>query len=269
MQVIGENINATNKKVATAIAERNEEFIRELVKAQDEAGADYIDVNAGAGQTDHKQARADMEWLVDVAQQATAKPLALDSDDADIIRVAINKYQREECIVNSVTAEPGRLESVAPLAAERQALLVALAMGRGGIPNTVEERLAACDIIMTYLDKLGMKPQQVLFDPLVLPVGVDNKQGMVTLKTLEAIKSHYPGVRSVMGLSNISFGLPLRKLVNRSFLLMAAYAGLDTVILNPLDAKIMSVVKVADMLTGNDPYCRKYTASNRKGLLVD
>jgi cobalamin-dependent methionine synthase I len=269
MQVIGENINATNKKVAAAIAEKDEEFIAELAKAQDEAGADYIDVNSGAGQTDHKQALADMEWLVDIVQKTTAKPLALDSDDAEILKVAINKYQREDCIINSVTAESERLESVAPLAAERRALLVALAMGKGGIPNTVEKRLDACDIIMTYLDKLGMKPEQVLFDPLVLPVGVDNKQGMVTLKTLEAIKSRYPGVRSVMGLSNISFGLPLRKLVNRSFLLMAAYAGLDTVILNPLDAKIMSVVKVADMLVGKDPYCRKYTAANRKGLLVD
>lgn len=269
MLVIGENLNATNKKVAAAIAERDEKFVIDLVKAQDEAGADYIDVNSGAGQTDHKQAVADMEWLVDVVQQNTDKPLTLDSDDASILKVALARYKKDECIVNSVTAETGRLESVAPLAAERKALLVALAMGKTGIPKTVEERLDACGIIMDYVTKLGMKPEQILFDPLVLPVGVDSAQGMVTLRTLEAIKAKYPGVRSTMGLSNISFGLPLRKMVNRSFLLMSAYAGLDSVILNPLDARIMTIVKVADMLTGKDTYCRKYTAANRKGLLVD
>ena len=269
MLIIGENLNASNKSVAAAITERNTAFVQNLVKAQDDAGADYIDVNAGAAQADRQKAIADMEWLVDVVQETTTKPLALDSDNAEILKSALRRYRREDCIVNSVTAEKERLDSVAPLAAGRGALLVALAMGKGGIPKKVEERLAACDTIMTYLTGLGMKPEQILFDPLVLPVAVDTTQGMVTLKTLEGIKSRYPGARTVMGLSNISFGLPVRKLVNRSFLLMAAYAGLDTVILNPLDAKIMSAVKAADLLVGKDPFCRKYTTAHRRGAIVD
>jgi len=269
MLVIGENLNASNKTVAAAIAERNKDFVRNLVKAQDDAGADYIDVNAGAAQTDRKKAIADMEWLLDVVQESTDKPLALDSDDTEVLKAAVRRYRREDVIINSVTAEKERLEAVAPLAAERKAWLVALAMGKGGIPKKVEERLSACDTIVTYLTGLGMKPEQILFDPLVLPVAVDTAQGVVTLRTLEGIKSRYAGVRTVMGLSNISFGLPVRKLVNRSFLLMAAYAGLDTVILNPLDAKIMSAAKAADLLIGKDPFCRKYTTAHRKGVLVD
>lgn len=269
MLIIGENLNASIKSVAAAVASRNSEFVVKLAKAQDEAGADYIDVMSGASQSDRQQAKADMEWLVDTVMEATGKPLALDSDDAEILKIALNRYKREECIINSVTAEPERLEAVAPLAAERKAWLVALAMGKGGIPKKVEERLAACDVIMNYLTKLGMKPEQVLFDPLVLPMAVDVTQGMVTLKTLEGIKSRFPGARTVMGLSNISFGLPVRKLVNRSFLLMAAYAGLDTVILNPLDAKIMSVVKAADLITGKDAFCRKYTTAHRRGAIVE
>ncbi|MCL0059655.1 dihydropteroate synthase, partial [Dehalococcoidia bacterium] len=126
-----------------------------------------------------------------------------------------------------------------------------------------------CGQIMAHLTRLGLGEGQVLFDPLVLPISVDAGQGMVTLKTIEAIKSRYPEAMTVMGLSNISFGLPRRKLINRAFLLMAAYAGLDAVILDPLDAKMMTFVKVAEMLTGKDPSRRGYIRAHRKGMLVD
>jgi len=110
---------------------------------------------------------------------------------------------------------------------------------------------------------------QVLFDPLVLPISVDADQGLVTLKTIEQIKSRYPSARTVMGLSNISYGLPSRGIVNRSFLLMAAAAGLDAAILDPLDPKMMSIVRTADLLTGKDAACRGFIRAHRKGLLVD
>ena len=113
-----------------------------------------------------------------------------------------------------------------------------------------------------------MKEDQVHFDPLVLPIAVDSKQGEVTLQTIRQIKARYPSARTVMGLSNISYGLPNRGMVNRAFLLMSVAAGLDGAILNPLDAKMMSLVRVADMLTGNDPSCRSYIRAHRKGLLV-
>jgi len=142
-------------------------------------------------------------------------------------------------------------------------------MDEHGIPDTVEERLSACELIMTHLTGLGVEAEQVFFDPLVLPIAVDSSQGLVTLRTIEQIKSHYPGARTVMGLSNISYGLPNRQLVNRAFLLMAAYAGLDAVILDPLDTKAMSLIRAADMLTGKDPSCRGYIRAYRKGIIVD
>ena len=142
-------------------------------------------------------------------------------------------------------------------------------MGAEGIPNSVEKRLAACELIITHLTRLGMAAEQVFFDPLVLPIAVDSSQGLVTLKTIEQIKSRYPGARTVMGLSNVSYGLPNRKLINRSFLLMAAYAGLDAVILNTLDTKAMGLIKVADMLVGKDSSCRAYLRAHRKGDIVD
>ena len=269
MLVIGEKINASNRSVGEAIAKRDSDFVANLAKAQADAGADYIDVNAGSGKDSGRNETDTIEWLVEVVQTATDKPLAIDSESANVIEAALRKYRGEKLMINSVTAEKSRLDSIGSLAAKHQASLVALAMGEEGIPDTVEKRLAACDIIMAHLTQLGMPAEQVFFDPLVLPISVDSSQGLVTLKTVEQIKSRYPAAKTVMGLSNISFGLPERKLINRNFLLMAAYAGLDAAILDPLDARMMSLTKVADLLTGKDAMCRGYLRAHRRGMIVD
>lgn len=269
MLVIGEKINASNRSVGEAIARRDSEFVANLARAQAAAGADYIDVNAGAGKGSSHNEVDTIGWLVEVVQAVTDKPLTIDSESPDVIETALRKYRGEELMINSVTAERSRLETIGSLAAGRKAKLVALAMGKEGIPNTAEKRLDACEIIMTRLTQLGVEAGQVFFDPLVLPVSVDANQGLVTLKTLEQIKSRYPEARTIMGLSNISYGLPERKLINRSFLLMAAYAGLDAAILDPLDAGMMSLIRVADLLAGKDPFCRGYLRYHRRGMIVD
>ncbi|MCL0094581.1 dihydropteroate synthase [Dehalococcoidales bacterium] len=269
MLVIGENINASNRSVAEAIISRDREFLQSLARAQAAAGADFISVNAGTGNGSREYQTAIMEWLVEVVQEATDKPLVIDSEIPSVIKAALGKYRGERLMINSVTAEPEKLKSIGSLAADHQAWLIALAMGTNGIPSSVDQRLAACEQIMTYLTQLGLEAEQIFFDPLILPIAVDSAQGILTLNTLEQIKSHYPAAKTVLGLSNISYGLPRRRLVNRGFLLMAAYAGLDAVILNPLDTKMMSFIKVADMLTGNDPSCKEYIRAHRKGILVD
>jgi cobalamin-dependent methionine synthase I len=269
MLVIGEKINASNNPVAEAISKRDEEFLVNLAKAQTLAGADFIDVNAGSGHGSVQEAKADIKWLVEIVQATIQQPLSIDSDSPEVIEAALEGYHGERLIINSVTAEPARLESIGPLVAQQKAWVIALAMGTDGIPARVEERLNACERIMSNLAGLGIKAEQVLFDPLVLPIAVDTRQGLVTLKTIEQIKSRYPDAGVVMGLSNISYGLPKRKLVNRAFLLMAAYAGLDAVIVDPLDNKAMSLIRVADMLVGKDSSCRAYLRAHRKGDIVD
>ncbi len=269
MLVIGEKINASNKSVGHAIENKDRQFLEGLARDQAAAGADFIDVNAGVGQGSWEHPEAAMEWLVELVQAATDKPLTIDSDVPSVIEAALRKYHGDSVIINSVDAEPEKLEAVGPMAAEHKAWLVALAMGTGTIPDNVEERLAACDAIMAHLTRLGLKEEQVFFDPLVLPIAVDSTQGLITLKTIEQVKYRYPNARTVMGLSNISYGLPQRGMINRAFLLMAASAGLDAAILDPLDAKMMSFVKVADMLTGKDLSCKGYIRAHRKGLLVD
>ena len=269
MIVIGEKINASNRSVGEAISNKDRTFFENLAREQDAAGADFIDVNAGVSSGSWEHSESPMEWLVEVVQSVTDKPLAIDSDNSVIIETALRKYRGDCIMLNSVNAEPDRLESIGALAARHRALLVALVMGGGGIPPTVEERLAASEQIMTHLARLGVQEEQILFDPLVLPISVDPVQGLVTLRTIEQIKSRYPSSKTVVGLSNVSYGLPRRGMVNRAFLLMAASVGLDAAILDPLDARMMSIVKVADMLTGKDPACKGYIRAHRKGILIE
>ncbi|MFH1559962.1 MAG: dihydropteroate synthase [Chloroflexota bacterium] len=268
MLVIGERINASNRSVGEAIARRDGDFIANLAAAQTAAGADFIDVNVGASQFEDGEGQSAMKWLVSVVQAATDKPLVIDSDNPEIIEAGLQEYRGEEVMINSVIAEPEKLAAIGPMAADRGAWLVALAMGGEGIPRSVEQRLEACETIVTQLAQMGVKTEQLLFDPLVLPIAVDSKHGLVAIKTIEEIKARFPSARTVVGLSNISYGLPNRKLVNRGFLLMAACAGLDVAILDPLDAKIMSQVRVADMLTGKDSSCRNYIRAHRKGAIA-
>ena len=269
MIVIGERINASNKSIGEAIINRDSAYITGLAQKETRAGADFIDVNTGTGKYEYEQEKAAMKWLVATAQAATDKPLAIDSEHPEVIRAGLEEYSGEEIMINSVTAEPEKLEAIGPMAAKYNAWLIALAMGSEGVPSTVEKRLKACETIVNRLTRMGVKMEKILFDPLVIPVSVDSKQGIVTLKTIEGIKSRYPDAGTVVGLSNISFGLPNRKLINRSFLLMSAYAGLDAAILDPLDTRIMGLAKMADMLTGKDNLCRSYIRAHRRGIIAD
>ncbi len=269
MLVIGEKINASNRAVGEAILNRDAGFITELAQAQDKAGADFIDVNAGNGSGEKMSGIESMKWLVNTVKAVTDKPLAIDSDSPEIIKAGLGEYDGTEMMINSVTAEMGRLNTIGPIAAEKNSGLIALAMGSEGIPDNVNERLDACETILNTLTGMGVKEEKVYFDPLVLPVSVDSQQGKVTLDTIKEIKRRYPGTNTVVGLSNISYGLPNRKLINRAFLLMAAQAGLDAAIMDPLDKKMMSMISVFKLLSGTDSSARAYMRAHRGGKIVD
>ncbi len=268
MLIIGEKINATSKRVAEAIINKDASFLQGLAQRQVEAGADYIDVNTGTGQG-RDQEITDLKWAIDVVRQAVDAPLCLDSSDPQALAAATAHYTGSELIINSVNAEKDRLDPIGRAAAERGAGVIALVMGEGGIPRTVDERVAAADLIMNHLKQLGVKEEQVYFDPLVLPISVDTEQGLVTLQTIEQIKSRYPSAKTVVGLSNISYGLPQRGIINRAFLLMAAAVGLDAAIMDPTDMRMMSMVRVSDMLIGKDPACKGFIKAHRKGMLPE
>jgi 5-methyltetrahydrofolate--homocysteine methyltransferase len=167
-------------------------------------------------------------------------------------------------MINSTKAEAKNLAAVLPLAARFRAPVVALAMDSRGIPETGEGRIDACRLIADACEEHDVPLTSVYFDPLVLPVSTDARQGKVTLDTLTAIKREFPGARTVMGLSNVSFGLLGRPLLNAAFLQMAIFAGLDAAIMDPLNEKMMQAARTGDALMGRDRHFRKYSRALRK-----
>lgn len=264
MIIIGEKINATRKAVREIIEQRNAEQLLDLAQRQAAAGATYIDVNVGTGRGTQNDEIDAMRWAVSTLIQTVEKPLCIDSADAKVLEAGLEAMQGRPAMVNSTKADVKYLTSVLPLAQRFQAPVVALAMDDKGIPETVEGRLAACRIIATACRDYDVPIESVFFDPLVLPVSTDARQGKVTLDTLAAIKETFPGAKTTMGLSNVSFGLPGRAVLNAAFLQMAIYAGLDGAIMDPLKEDMMQAARAGEALMGKDRHFRKYSRAFRK-----
>jgi 5-methyltetrahydrofolate--homocysteine methyltransferase len=258
--IVGEKLNASIPATRQALDEKDADYLAELARKQTEAGSDYIDVNVGTG----KDEVAAMRWLIGVVEGVTDKPLAIDTADPEVLEAGLQAVSSDRRpIVNSVTAESEKLETFLPHVKAHDALVVALAMGEGGIPDTVEERVEHCARIAQACDERGIPRDSILFDPLIVPQSTDQSQASLSLATARRIKEELPESHVCIGTSNVSFGLPMRRLVNATFAAMAIAHGVDAVILDPLDSKLMSVVIAADMLAGNDKHCKTYIRTHR------
>lgn len=264
MIVIGEKINATRSAVRDIIEQRRADQLVDLAQKQAAAGAAYIDVNVGTGSGSQQDEVEAMQWAVGTLNPAVDKPLCIDSADPEVMEAGLEAMAQRPAMINSTKADAKYLKSVLPLAARFKAPVVALAMDDKGIPETVEGRIEACRTIATACRDFDVPLESVFFDPLVLPVSTDARQGKVTLDTLAAIKQTFPGARTTLGLSNISFGLPGRTLLNAAFLQMAIYAGLDAAIMDPLNEGMMLAARTGDALMGRDRHFRKYSRAFRK-----
>jgi 5-methyltetrahydrofolate--homocysteine methyltransferase len=264
MIVIGEKINATRSAVRDIIEQRREDHLVTLAEQQSAAGATYIDVNVGTGRGTRQDEIEAMQWAVATLNKVLDKPLCIDSADPAVLEAGLEAMAGRPAMINSTKADSKNLAAVLPLAARFEAPLVALAMDDKGIPKTVEGRINACQAIAAGCRTYQVPITSVFFDPLVLPVSTDSSQGKVTLDTLAAIKITFPGACTTMGLSNISFGLPGRTLINAAFLQMAIYAGLDAAIMDPLNEEMMQAARTGDALMGKDRHFRKYSRAVRK-----
>jgi len=263
MLIVGERLNSTAKSVAAAIASRDLEYVQTQARAQVEAGAHYLDLNAAAGM---EREAEDLVWLVEAVQDCVEVPLCIDSPNPQALAAGLAACRRP-AMVNSTTAESERAALVIPLAAKHRAKLVALTMDDAGMPTTAEQRLALAERLVAMAAGAGIPVEDVYIDPLVRPVASEPGQGAALLEGMRAIRQQIPGVHLICGLSNISFGLPSRKLLNRTFLAMAAAMGLDAAILDPLDPRLMATVAAAEALLGCDEYCVAYLAAHRAGRL--
>jgi 5-methyltetrahydrofolate corrinoid/iron sulfur protein methyltransferase len=263
-EVIGEKINGTRKAVGAAVVERDAELIRSLATRQVEAGASWIDVNAG---TRSDREPDDLVWLVHTVQDVTEVPLCLDSANPEALKAAIGETARTP-LINSISGETWRLESVLPLAAEHGCPVIALALDAAGIPAGMDGRLAVVGRLIEHTRAAGVPDAKVYVDPLVMTISTDVQAAQVALATIGAIRAAYPEVHLTSGLSNISFGLPARHLANRTFLTLAMAAGQDSAICDPLDRELRAAMIATELLLGRDRHCRGYTKAFRAGLLT-
>ena len=263
MIIIGEKINSTLKAVKLAIENYDDETIKALAKTQTDAGATYIDVNAGMFIDDEPQR---MQWLVETIQSVVKTPLCIDSPRVSAIETGCKFNKNGKPIINSLTDEKDRFDSILPIVLKYNTGIVALCMDDNGMPEDAAGRIKIGERLINKLEKEGVKHDDIYIDPLVRPIGTGSHYGMAAIETIRTIKNNFPNVHIACGLSNVSFGLPNRKLINQTFLVAAMAAGMDGAILDPLDKKLMAFVYASEALTGVDDFCVNYLEKYREGM---
>jgi 5-methyltetrahydrofolate corrinoid/iron sulfur protein methyltransferase len=263
MKIIGERINDTWARVKKAISERDVAFIQRLAQRQVEAGVDWLDVSAG---TSPQREPDNLVWLVQMVQEVVDVPLCLDSANPRALAAAI-KEVRQTPLINSISGERMRLDGILPLVRETGCEVIALAMDDKGVPSGVEDRLTVIKSVLDELHRAGVPDDRIYVDPLVMAIAANTESGRIALDAIRAVRVEFPDVHITSGLSNVSFGLPVRTLINQAFLTLALAAGLDTAILDPLDRELRKALLAAEVVLGRDRYCLNYTRAYRAGLL--
>ncbi|WP_407314094.1 methyltetrahydrofolate cobalamin methyltransferase [Desulfosporosinus sp. SB140] len=260
MFIVGELINSTRKVISQAIEQRDKVYLQELARRQAEAGANYIDVNAAQGGNEIE----DMIWLVDLIQDVVDIPLCIDSPSAAALEAGLSNC-RQKAMINSISGETKRWTEVLPIIKRYQPKVVALCMDESGMPETAQDRLNVADKLVAGLLDVGVPEDDIFLDPLIKPLGVNHLYGQEVFNSTKAMRNKYPQVHLISGLSNVSFGLPERRLLNRAFMVMSVALGMDAFILDPLDQTLMSLFTAAKSLAGLDEYCMEYVAGVRAG----
>lgn len=262
--VIGERINTSRSEIQEAVAGRNAVYIQNDVEKQLGAGADFIDVNAGA-RIGHEM--EDMRWLIETIQEFGDVPLCLDSPDPAVLEEAFQMV-RIAPMINSISLETERYNAMLPFLKGKECKVIALCMDDSGMPDSADQVFRRACRLVSGLESVGVKRDNIYIDPMIQPISTDVTKGVMAMVAVRRIMEEKPDVHTVCGLSNISYGLPQRKIVNRIFLALLMAAGLDGAIVDPLDNKIMATMKTARMLLGKDNYCLNYINSVRSGQIV-
>lgn len=264
MIIVGEKINTSRKSVEQAVANRDVTFIAQMAREQAEAGAHYIDVNAG---TFVDQEVDCLCWLTETVQREVDLPLSLDSPDPVALSEAM-KLHKGEPLINSISLEEERFHSLMPVITDHPCSVVALCIARTSMPVTTDERVEVGSELVTRLIDQGFPLEKIYVDPLIQPVSVDTNMGIAALGAIRRIMDGHPGVNTICGLSNISFGLPERRLINRNFMALCIAYGLSAVIMDPTDGQLMATLLTVEMLLGRDEYCGNFIDAYQSGRIM-
>lgn len=262
MEVIGEKINGSIPKTSKAIDEHDETYIRYLAKAQTEAGADYLDCCASRNEGEYEI----QEWLIGMIQDESDLPICLDSPDPELL-VKLMKLCNKEGIINSVSMEGEKCDIVLPEIKDTNWKVIALLCDNNGIPEDAEGRLEVFGALMERMEQDGIAPNRIYIDPLVETLGANEESLLTFSEVCRQVKKEYPSIHLTSGLSNISFGMPYRKMINMAFLVLAMEAGMDSAIVDPLNRDFRGIMYAANALLDNDEMGLEYIGAFRDGMI--
>ncbi len=263
MLIIGENFNTSRKSFAPLVEKRDTGAIQGLAKNQEKAGADYLDLNCG---TYADQEAEILPWLVETVQEAVSVPVSVDTPNPEAAAAALEKC-KEPAFLNSISGESSRFGPFLDLVKQYKTKVVTMVMDDKGMPTGIDDRLANASRLIEDMTKAGVPIENIYLDPLVFPVATDQKNALICIEAVKQFHEKFKGVKTVCGLSNISHGLPARKIINQAFLVMMILAGIDAVIINPLDKYMMALYRAALTLSGKDEFCMGYINAHREGRL--
>lgn len=252
MLLIGENIHIISKTVQNALVEKNEEFVLDLIKKQ--THMDYVDLNVGPAKGNLEGVLA---WLCSLVENNTDLKISFDTTKSDEMKKGLEVSKNpQDCLLNSTSADEARLEKLTDLASEYGSSIIALTMNKElGIPKAADDRLNLAFEIFEKCQEKGISNEKIFFDPLILPVSVDQMQAQEALNTIQMIKQSFdPEVMTTLGLSNISNGSPkeIRPLINRVFAVLAFGAGLDSAIIDSFDYELINTIKTLEKRSPKD-----------------
>lgn len=273
MLIVGERINTSRKiknerVIEKWVMERDEAAIVKLAQSQEQAGSAYIDINAGTLVDGEPEA---LEWLTKVVQNAVAAPICFDTPNGAAMSRALAVYDRShgQPFVNSISAETVRYAAILPFVLEYKSKVIALAMDDTGIQADASKRLDVARRLVNDLVTAGVPLEDIYVDPLTFPVGGDGDAAVAMMSVITRIKAEFPGVRTIAGLSNVSHGLPSRKLLNCAMTVLCLGSGLDAGIIDPNDRLLMAMIASAEAILGTDEYCGAFIRKHRKGAFEE
>ncbi len=264
MIIIGERINSTRKPITAALEARDAEHILDEAHRQWDAGAAYLDVNTAMMRAGEPET---MAWVIKLIQAELPDALiAIDSANSAAVEAGF-KAHKGRPLLNSINAEKERMDALIPLIREYHPRVIGLTIDDGGISQDADIRFRLGAELIELLAKNDIDLDDIFIDPLIFPVSAELQAGNVSLAIIKRLKENYPGVHTVCGLSNISFGLPERKLINQVYMVLAMGQGLDAAIIDPLDRRMMANIITTTTLLGEDRVCKKYLKAYRSGGL--
>lgn len=264
MIIIGEKINGAIPKTGEAIANRDAEYIKDLVIKQEAAGADYLDVCAA---TDPELEYDALCWLIDTVQEVNTKPICIDSPDPEMLVKVFPKIKMPG-LINSISLEGKKCDIILPLLRDNPEWgVIALCSGDEGVSYTVEAKVRLAFQLIEKAAEYGVTPDRMHLDLLVFAVSAVEDTALTFFEALRQVKAKYPTVNVTEALSNISYGLPVRKSLNMAFVTLSMEAGLDSLIGDPLNRDVQAAILATDVLLMKDSHCRKYTKAFRQGKI--